>query len=73
MQLTKLFLNSEANVNLRCNNLGWTPMHVCAYWNKADSLELLLNQKNANPFKKCNVRLLIKKIVFIYLILTQNI
>lgn len=54
LQLTKLFLKSEANVNLRCSNLGWTPMHVCAYWNKPDSLELLLNQKNADPFRKCN-------------------
>ncbi len=54
LQLIKLFLESEANVNLKCNKLGWTPMHVCAYWNRPDALELLLQQKGADPFKLCN-------------------
>ncbi len=54
LQLIKLFLQSEANVNLKCNKLGWTPMHVCAYWNRPDALELLLQQKSADPFKLCN-------------------
>lgn len=55
IELTRLFLQSEADVNLKCSKLGWTPMHVCAYWDKADILELLLEQKSADPFILCNV------------------
>lgn len=54
LDLIKLFLENNADVNLSCNNLGWTPMHVCAYWDKPDALKLLLEQNQADPFKQCN-------------------
>ncbi len=56
VEFTKAFLSNNADVNLKCNDdLGWTPLHVCAYWNKYDSLKLLLAHQAADPFKLSNV------------------
>ena len=66
LDLTRLFLRSEANVNLKCTNLGWTPMHVCAYWDKSEILELLLEQKNADPFILCNVSIATHFIILVH-------
>ncbi|CAF0740772.1 unnamed protein product [Brachionus calyciflorus] len=49
LKFTRLFIKNNANVNIKSSKDNWTPLHVCAYWNKFDSLQLLiLNQ--ADPF-----------------------
>ena len=48
LKYTRLFLNNSGNANLRSEKDGWTPLHVCAYWNKFESFQLLL-LNNADP------------------------